>query len=815
MARFAVTSSTSEQQTTTFADSEMGMGVALPIAPDPTRSSLFRAADVSLAKFFERPIVATTFAWTPAQVTPFYETFDPWTLFFENPRVANRLTNYNLMRSNLHVRFIINGNGFYYGRLMADYAPLPSTDDVTSYSNSTVQNAIQASQRMKVFIDPSHCCATEMYLPFVWHRDAINPTSNEWNKLGSVYIRQLAGLKHANASVQPITITVMVWATEVELSVPTSVDIGGLVAQAGEGDEYGTTPISSTATAVASAADTLATIPTIAPFMRATSMAATGVGRLARAFGFSRPPDIGPLMPMRPQIISSLALTDAPDVVAKLTVDSKQELAIDPRIMGLDLPDELGISSIAARESYLTSFAWTTTAVAGNLLWNTRVTPYVCGVATNYYLPACMFAAAPFYYWRGKMQYRFQIVSSDYHRGRIRLVWDPNAVATLESNIQYTRVIDISTEKDVTVEVDWGQPQAYCTPSSFAASGSNYGTTTLAASTTEATNGVLAMYVLNDLATPNSVVNNDITVNVFVSCNDMQVAYPLELPNYINTYSATVQAGEEAVGETDAAMGGNMPCAEGPASHSMGDDADTDQLPLVYYGERILSFRTLLRRYNLHSSIVVPLNSSATAYGTWGATLPCFPPYAGYNSTTMHVDTAGTAKYNYVQQTLLAYLVPAFVAVRGSMRSKYVAHCKSNSDMGTITIMRAAVNGAISLPTTQTATPITSQRLYAYNSKLARSACAIGAFATSTVHQPSLEVEFPYYKNVRFDHARTLNATVTDITNPMALTHKVEVVSPPSCTSNTVLDRYVSVGEDFSLWWFQGCPPIKALAIPV
>jgi hypothetical protein len=69
--------------------------------------------------------------------------------------VINRLNNYQLLKSKLHVRFVINGNGFYYGRLMADYTMLPNVDDVTSTSTLVAANAIPASQRMKVFIDPS------------------------------------------------------------------------------------------------------------------------------------------------------------------------------------------------------------------------------------------------------------------------------------------------------------------------------------------------------------------------------------------------------------------------------------------------------------------------------------------------------------------------------------------------------------------------------------------------------------------------------------------------------------------------------------
>lgn len=171
----------------------MGTKVSLPYVPDWTRDTLFKDVDTSLASFFERPIITRTYTWTPLQVGAFTAIFNPWTDFFGNPRVINRINNYNLLRSKLHVRFLINGNGFYYGRLMADYLPLPTNDNVTSAATIIAENAIQASQRMKVFIDPSTCCSNELELPFVYYRDGVSIPSAEWSELGSIYVRELQG----------------------------------------------------------------------------------------------------------------------------------------------------------------------------------------------------------------------------------------------------------------------------------------------------------------------------------------------------------------------------------------------------------------------------------------------------------------------------------------------------------------------------------------------------------------------------------------------------------------------------------------------
>lgn len=798
----------STQQTTSFSDTDMVQTVGFSYRPDPSRDNLFLSRDDSIAKFFERPIVISTSSWTPLQGSAFTSILDPWTLFFGNPRVINRVNNYALMRANLHVRFMVNGNGFYYGRLMADYAPLPLNDQCSSYSTLIAENAVQASQRLKVFIDPSDCCSTQLDLPFVYYKDAISPISAEWGNLGKIYIRELNGLKHANASTQPINIQVMAWATDVYLALPTAVNSSALVTQAGE-DEYGSSPVSTTATAVANVASKFASAPVIGPYAKATEVAMRGASAVAKMFGYSRPAEIAPLAGMRPTFISALAPTNAGDNSAKLSVDIKQELTVDSGIIGIDLEDELSIASIAARESFLTSFAWTTARTAGDLLWNSFVTPHCVRMVSNtVYQPACAFASFPFQYWRGKMRYRFQVVGSGYHKGRLRIVWDPWYSSSVEGNVQMTKIIDISEDRDVTIEVDWGQPTHYLNRLGFSARSSPvYGTSARGAPSGETYNGVLAVYVMNDLATPNSVVNNDISINVFVSCNDMEVGVPVStFSTLANEYSVTVQAGEQE----DMAMSSEPGCGPATAVNHVGVDGTSSEDALVYLGERVVSFRQLLKRYYLHSSIFVK-NTSATTPGVWSVTVPDFPSYYGYNAATMHTTT-GAKKFNYVRNGIMHYLAPAFVGSRGAQRSKYVVNSPTGSECQSIVVERG-ITGPVNITSLVQSTGMASQSEYGRRIDLRTATCARGGAMTPPTKQNVLEVEFPYYNNVRFDESRLIDANSTLATSPQYPSHILELLLSPGTTPVSV-DRYISVGEDFTFFWFQGAPPLSTLSAP-
>lgn len=796
----------SAMQTLDTFDSMMGARVELPSAPDVTRDAIYKSADVSLAQFFKRPITIGTYTWTPSQLTPFTAIFDPWTLYFGNKRVINRINNYQLLKSKLCVRFLINGNGFYYGRLIADWAPLADFDDLQSYETLTLGNCVAASQRMKVFIDPSGCCSTEMCLPFVWFKDGLSIPLSEWSQMGTMYIRELNSLKHANGATQPLTITVMAWAEDVEFAIPTSADSNTLVNQAG--DEYSKPgPVQNIASAVASASNAVRDVPGIGPYARATSIAAGAVAKVAGMMGWSRPANIAQHNPMRPTFISALTPGDAIDNVSKLTVDSKQELTVDPNVIGVALPDEMSIAGIAARESWVASFNWATTQRSNDFLFGVRVTPAITRKNGNdYYIPACSFAVQPFDFWRGRMRYRFQIVASAHHKGRLRFVYDPAGVQSVESNVQYTQFVDIEKQRDFVMEIDWAQVQHYATNVTFDQGSASYSSTTVQTGSNAWDNGIIGIYVLNDLATPNSTINNDISVNMFVSCLDLEVASPRVFTSP-TVYNTIEQAGED-VEEKDEME--NMGCGSDPPHIEVGNLQVTDHDMEVHFGERIVNFRQLLHRYVLHSSFFF---KNATAAGLYSSRFifPNFPLPYGYGPYGMHLTNTGK-KINYVNEPVLTYLARAFVAMRGSIRYKAVAH---GSAVYSLEVSRVA-SGAFTVPAAPAAFDIVSQSNFSRTmiTPNANRICGQeGKAMTVAKQQPVLEYEIPYQRPVRFSSPRVGDTLLASEYNPYSFKHSLDVISADT-TNPFMIDRYVAVGEDFGLFWFQGSPPMKLLPKP-
>lgn len=389
------------------------------------------------------------------------------------------------------------------------------------------------------------------------------------------------------------------------------------------------------------------------------------------------------------------------------------------------------------------------------------------------------------------------------------MVYDPSYIASLEANVQYTRVVDISTERDVTIEIDWAQTAHYLACGSLATGNTSHGTAAITTASA-VSNGVLGLYVLNDLATPNSVVNNDVQINVFISMVDFEVAAPRELLNYGTPFATTVQAGEML---EDPGSGNEPGCGEATVEHTVGnapiDAHDAD----VYFGEVISSFRQLLRRYTLDFSFIAT-QTSTTNPGFWVSYFPNSPVPLGYNSTTFHTSTAGK-KFNYVNYSLYRLLAPCFVASRGSQRVKYVA---SGSSLGRVTVMsaqRGEVGNPLALGSVITL-PVTSNSNYARATFGSRRTLQRGGVTTPVSNQPVLEFEIPYYKAVRFDETRIQDMANTSPTSPFAESHSLELQAGPAAVNpeSTLVDRYTAVGEDFSFMWWQGCPPIAGISPP-
>jgi hypothetical protein len=813
------------EQNVKFVDTHPGYTLEEKGSFDPVRDHALES-DATLDEFFQRPIKIASYDWAVGG-GGLHQQFNPWSLYFENPRVINRISNYKLMRSKLHIKATISGNGFHYGRCVLTYNPFPDKDTLTVDRTFVEPDFVAASQRPHIYLDPTNSQGGELILPFFYYKNVMDITISDWQQMGELVLADLQDLKHANGASDTVTINIFAWAEEAKFAIPTHQEPNTISAQA---DEYGKGPISRVAGVVAAAAGKLTSIPPIAPFARATEIGAGAAGALATLFGYSRPVMLEHCQ-YRPNTKGSFAVTNASDDVMKLTVDQKQELSIDPRTAGLDNVDELGINYIAGRESYYAQFPWAVGTGDESLLWNCVVDPGLFRVdGTAYALPACSFAALPFKFWRGSMKFRFQVVCSKYHKGRLKIVYDPAGTAgsTAEYNTAYTTIVDIADTTDFTVTVGWGQATSYreSIPVASASESIIQNTSALSYDSSSASygNGTIAVYVVNELTVPDSTIDNDININVFMSAgDDFEVAVPeherLARMRFTNQSNLVQPQSDEIIPQANEVpnTGDEQDRIDSKPHHTANINTMSalttlsDQTNHIHFGESIRSFRQLLKRYTVHEfPSISGTQNDAIIHNFRRHLLPFEPGYTEDSSslsTTVNVGTTDD-EYVYGYMTLPRYLSAAYGGWKGGMRyvwdfsrmnantnrrKGYLVAAINNDDSNT-----TPTNSATNLNDTTTVAGKASQILANYDYS-----GMDGCTMQSKVINPTVNFEVPYYSEYRFTPAKQRVDYDTEMfAMPM---YNVAHYGEKGDTSDSVT-VWCAAAEDFTCFMFLGAP---------
>lgn len=745
------------QENAKFLDFAPAIIASVATSQDPTVNQ-GDYSNAELGEFLSRPVKIAERSWNLN--AGLGTSFDPWHLWATNAQVKRKLDNYFNFRGTLMVKFVINGSPFHYGKLIASYQPLHNhstvgTMSTTPDTNPWIQAIIQRSQRLHIILDASTDEGGCLCLPFLYPKNYIAiPSAATWTDMGQMSINSLQKLHTVSTSTQDVTITVFAWAVDTTIAIPT----WSLAAQAGDETDEDSGIVSGPASTIAAVAGKLTTVPIIAPFAMATQIGANAVGSIAKIFGFSKPAYVGPVNSMRRDPVGTISNTYGADNVHKLTFDPKQNLTVDPRTMGLGSEDEMSLKYITQRESYLTYFDWAlSNVVDDNLFWAT-VTPglgklvtQVAPLADMFQPTALAFATLPFKYWSGTLIYRFEIVASRYHKGRLRLTWDPNTLAGAQDvdnyNVNYVTIMDLEKTRNVEVPITWGIDVPYARADVDRTT--NYlldpldgaGVTTAQ----DFSNGWFNISVLNELIAP--AVTGTIRVNVYVRAgDDFELHCPRDTDLGSTFYLEAQSSPEEAVLENspDGALVTNLVGEEFP---------DVGKKSAVFFGEPIKSFRNMLKRYNYHSTLFVDnVNAAVQVMAQDTYVVSDFPNYAGFQTSGQYLVNPGppNVEYNPSAMTLLNYLTPAYVSMRGGLRSKYVI--SQASGFGTPAgVKRAIVSrdpdaGPASLTskvytgnTGDYPNDIITQNLSAYGPYFK------GAHTTAVNQQSVLPIELPFY----------------------------------------------------------------------
>lgn len=738
-----------------------------------------------------------------------------WDLLTTQPSVRSKLRNYAFLRANLKVRIAISGTPFHLGKVLLSYQPYanlnPSLTNLLSAVSTSVNNRplllnYLSQAEGSTVMDVRDNAPVEIFCPFIstkpMHRlynitgTAISGSFTDLIDAGDLFIYTINSLAGTQTSPTSIYIQAYAWLEDVELGTNTATQLV-ITTESSNLDERKVGPVERIASRIAVWSSTLIEVPEVGVFATATTIAAGAVAAVAAIFGWSKPimdsnPEYNKIIPY-----SNTASTIGGSVASKISTDPHQELSVNTHFAGVT-EDQLVISNIAKRRSYLTTFNWATTDTSmGSSIWNCRVHPNLNTVrsATRYYVqPTAMaFAVAPFQYWRGDIIFRFEIVCSAFHRGKLAIYFEPNCNqytlinAALSLNKQFIKIIDIQETQTVDIRVPWASMRSWLKnqTAAFAAANTVINNPTYYAE--GFCNGYIGVVPFTNLQSPNS---QGVKVNVYVSSDNLRVNGPTD---------STIPETRHLIAESS-----NLDADWSPSCHVLEDVSEIDlnlssaseeHISEDHFGEEVLSFRSLLKRY-------MSCYNQTTAANATRNILVIERPI--YENIMCPYNTTSAAKMD-----LVSYLRYAFLGMRGSMRKiittnlpqsslnsmapvrmSLLAPSSSNASTwagytpdttpvvpwsGTIPIL-PALNGGVEVDL-----PHFSNNLYVYS---------FNNTTDDTSGQESMERT--WYRNYRFELSHALNTAD-------ALTSNINIMQ--------------ATGEDFNFVRFLGAPFYSAPTI--
>lgn len=783
------------------------------IATDQTLTS-------SLASYMSRPELVSTITWQESDGVGLKSSINIWQLAMTTSK-REKLSGFGLFRANLKLKFVINGSPFYYGALGAMYTPLSGhrTDTV---GGSTSQILCLASQKPHVWLNVQNTSTAEMKIPFLFPYPHMNTNQlSNFGTLGKIDYYVYRTLQSANGVTgSAVDVQIYAWFEDVELTGPTNQPV------AQSSIEYTNDhQISGPASAVASVAGALSTVPVLGPYAMATAEAATMVSTVANALGYTNVPNVSDIQPVK-QKPFSLSSGDISEPMDKLSLTAKQEVKLEKVDYGAAPEDELFITRFCGRESYLATSSWDTTQTSGTILFTSGVTPMLTvRTSSGVAMVPMAYAATAFQYWRGSVKFTFKAIRSKYHRGRVQISWDRssnnlNTGALLGNPNTLSVVLDLDEGDEVSMVVPFQQQSLFLPVSgpyteNGAITGSDSWSTSTAPSSLTGVgwNGVLNMRVLTRLTAPEAT--SDIAFLVFVSAGeDFELAGPASHRFISTTSCVTLSNLTTTVAQSDIQYNENAP----DTTQELGDTR-----PEVYYdtfGESFPSLRALLHR---STKAITWLDNPATSPSNPGVSitripLKHMPPIAGLWNNAWYTTVTPVNRINLAPWHPLPWFTYCFAGYSGSVNVSANAINTNATQTGYVdhfTLSRATTDvsssserqpSSVSVNLAGGASQAISVSLITTN----REPGSAGMALTNNRTNAGLSANLPFYSPGAFyvaDPFKTYNNTDT-LSGTDLDWWRIEVMEPVVASQPTLsaVDIYYASGPDFNVHFFVNCP---------
>lgn len=578
----------------------------------------------------------------------------------------DKLSGYFGFRATMCFRLQVNGNRFQQGRYMLTFCPTggassgaltPGQAWVDLHSNTLKQR----SQLPRVEIDIN--CDTEATLrvpfnsAFDFYRVQELYDSNWYHNLGVLRIYPYVPLTVAATGSNTCSYTLWAHLEDVELignDVPITPQMANFTsstkksrknnASEQEANSALVGPLQSMAMKVSKASGYLAPVPMLGSFATPVSWAADIAANVASVFGWSSPANMEALRRVGRNTMMYSNNVDKIDQSLPLALSVKNAVTVLPGFSGTNI-DELDIAHIASIPAWHNTYSWSDSVVAGTQLFAISLSPqtfkstrtYLTQTATD--LTPLAYIGNKFAYWRGGITLTIKFVKTEFHSGRLAVVYVPTDWKTTTTNsVNYDNssylqrdIIDIRLQNEVTFTIPYFSPQPY-----------------LPATTSM---GTLRVYIVDQLVAPASVPTTISLITEVSGAPDME----------FSVYAASY--GIPALGitaQSAAIFPDKSTCSL--ASKTVGTmkegqfQLDTSQAAI---GERVLSLRSLLKKF-----VAFQFKPTGIKFGKTVNCIPFGSQYSNISPSTNAFPNNGNDLYGE--------LASIFMYSRGGVRLKYI-----------------------------------------------------------------------------------------------------------------------------------------------
>lgn len=466
--------------------------------------------------------------------------FQPWYYFLDIPYVRKALAGRELLKGCLEIKAVTRVTPFHYGHLAVAWAP-----------NSFVRQSVPAayplgdfnywsSRKQVVRMDLGSPSEAVIQCPMVDPQGGVaNITSTQTGLVNDQYWYHFMmngdiEVAFVNNAVYRVDGGAIDFPMDFYVRLTPDTQLTGLAltplveALSNEG------PLSGALTGVGDILKVGAKIvPSYDSVLSPMAAAAHLGAKMARAVGLGTP--LHPISRVLSTRLRSYAgfQSDVVNDSQVMATSAVTQRGLAPGAAGV-LEDEMALSHMTSRYGVMDVIQMTAAQTEGTQLDLHGVSPTFCvpTATTAYCPPSVGYVASAFRYWTGSLKYRLTVVSSKYHSGRVRVVYDPSpwfnsalVPSSSEAGFVYNELFDIANGTVLEFEVPWTQARPWATtarrPESTLPSGDTV------SSHRDRFNGVLRFLVDSPLTSSNLTATPPVYIIVEVAGGgDFKLARP-------------------------------------------------------------------------------------------------------------------------------------------------------------------------------------------------------------------------------------------------------------------------------------------------